>query len=62
MEDDYSGVVSLLSIRILFLIATLNDLEIWAADIGNAFLHGITREKVYIIAGLNLGLKEKERN
>jgi len=34
-----------------FLIAAMNRLDMCAADIGNAFLYGRTREKVYIIAG-----------
>ena len=34
-----------------FLIAAINHLDICAADIGNAFLCGKTREKVYIVAG-----------
>ena len=36
-DESYSGVVSLTTIRILFLLATMNKLHLWAADIGNAF-------------------------
>ena len=43
-DESYSGVVSLTAIRLLFLLATINKLHLWAADIGNAFLNGITRE------------------
>jgi hypothetical protein len=39
----------------MFLIAALNDLNILAADIGNAYLNAMTREKVYAIAGKELG-------
>jgi hypothetical protein len=35
--------------------AELNHLEIWATDIGNAYLKVFTSEKVYIIAGPDLG-------
>jgi hypothetical protein len=49
-ESVFSGVVNILSVRIGFLLASLNDLQICAADIGNAFLYGRTREKVYIRA------------
>jgi len=35
------------SIRIAFLIAALNDLEILSADIGNAYLQAPAREKVH---------------
>jgi hypothetical protein len=55
VEDIYSGVVGMESIRMAFLIASINNLDICAADIGNAFLYGTTREKVYIIAGDEFG-------
>ena len=35
-DESYSGVVSLTTIRILFLLATINKLHLLAADIGNA--------------------------
>ena len=50
-EDIYSGVVGIETVRLAFLLASMNGLQICAADIGNAFLHGKTREKVYVIAG-----------
>jgi len=54
-DDTYSGVISLTAVRILFLLATLNKLDLYAADVGNAFLYGTTRQKVYIIAGPEFG-------
>jgi hypothetical protein len=51
----YSSVVSRDSIRIAFLLAALNDLEILAADVGNAYLNAPTREKVYTTAGTEFG-------
>ncbi|KAL7568550.1 hypothetical protein ACA910_002662 [Epithemia clementina (nom. ined.)] len=33
------------------MLAKLNDLELWGADIGNAYLEAFTDEKLYIIAG-----------
>jgi hypothetical protein len=51
----YSSVVSRDSVRIAFLLAALNDLEIKAADIGNAYLNAPTREKVYTTAGAEFG-------
>ena len=54
-DESYSGVVSLTTIRILFLLATINKLHLWAADIENAFLNGITRDKLYIVAGPEFG-------
>jgi hypothetical protein len=42
-------------VRLGFLIAELNGLQVCAADIGNAFLYGRTREKVFIKAGREFG-------
>ena len=39
----------------MFLLATVNKLQLWAADVGNAFLNGITHDKLYIIAGPEFG-------
>jgi hypothetical protein len=38
----------------MFMIAALNDLDIMAGDIGNAYLNAETTEIVYMIAGPNL--------
>jgi len=51
----YSSVVTRDSVRIAFLIAALNDLEILAADIGNAYLQAPAREKVHTTAGPEFG-------
>ena len=50
-EDIYSGVVGLNTVRLGFQLAAMNDLLVCAADVGTAFLHGYTKEKVYIVAG-----------
>ena len=47
----YSSVVSRESVRIGFLLAALNDLDVWAADIQNAYLNAPTKEKVWFTAG-----------
>src|SRR6476620_3695600 len=54
-DSAYSGVVSLRSIRTIALLAKLNGLEFWAADVGNAYLEATTKEKVYFIAGPEFG-------
>jgi len=51
----YSTVVTRESIRIAFLIAALNELDILAADIGNAYLQAPTREQVHTTAGPEFG-------
>jgi len=54
-EDIFSGIVGMETIQLGFLIAAMNRLDVCVADIGNAFLYGRTREKVYIIAGKEFG-------
>ena len=43
------------TIRMAFVLAAMNNLDVCAADISTAFLYGKTREKVYIIAGKEFG-------
>ena len=54
-DDIFLGVIGLESVWLTFLIAQMNGLQVCAADIGNAFLYGQTREKVYIKAGHEFG-------
>jgi len=51
LDSVYSGVVSLCGIHLLVFLAELNDLDIWATDIGNVYPEAETQEIVYIIAG-----------
>jgi hypothetical protein len=51
----YSSDVSRDTVCVIFLIATLNDLNILSADIGNAYLNAPNREKVYSITGPEFG-------
>ena len=51
VESIYSGVVCLRSLRMVVFLSQLNDLEIWGADVGNAYLEAYTDEKLCIIAG-----------
>ncbi len=55
IDNIYSGVVGMEAIRMGFFLATLTELDVYAADIGNPFLHRKTREKVFIIAGPKFG-------
>jgi hypothetical protein len=54
----YSSVVSRDSVRIALLMASLNELEVLACDIQNAYLTADCREKIYIIAGPEFGSEE----
>ena len=47
----YSTVVSRDSVRIILLVAALNELEVLCGDVQNAYLTALNREKVYIRAG-----------
>ena len=54
-ESLYSSVISKDSVRIILTIAALNDLDILAADVQNVYLNALTKEKVYLMAGLEFG-------
>jgi hypothetical protein len=51
----YSSVVSQDSVRIAFVLAALNDINVLATDIGNAYLNAHPRERVYTTAGPEFG-------
>ena len=52
METVYSGVVSVRNhLRLAMFLVELNNLELWGADVGNAYLQALTREKLYIVGG-----------
>ena len=53
-HSTYSSVVSRESVRLAFLVAALNGLNICAADIGNAYLNAQCREKVHVTVGPEL--------
>ena len=54
-DSVFSSVVTRDSVRIGFLAAALNDLDILSADVQNAYLNAETKEKVYTVAGLEFG-------
>lgn len=54
----YSSVVSRDSVRIAFMIASLNDLQVFACDIGNAYLNAPCREKYGLLQEKNLEAKQ----
>ena len=58
-ESTYSSVVLRDSVRMKFLIAALNSLDILLADVQNAYLNAPTKEKVYTTAGPKFGAVNK---
>jgi hypothetical protein len=44
LESVYSSVESLRGLQILTFLAELNGLDLWATDIGNAYLEAFTME------------------
>jgi hypothetical protein len=51
----HSSVVSRDSVRIMFTLAALNDLDIQSCDIQNAYISAPCREKRYVIGGKEFG-------
>ena len=47
IDSIYSGVVSTRSIRLSILQAKLNNMKVWGADIGNAYLEATTKETIH---------------
>ncbi len=50
-DSVYSSVVSLRDLRLVIFAGEQNNLDVWGADVGNAYLESYTKEKVYIVAG-----------
>lgn len=60
LYSNYAGVVSEESVRIVFTYAALNQLDICAAAIQNAYLQSpIQSKRDYIICGPEFGLENK---
>ena len=55
VKSVYSGVVSMRDLRIVVFLLELNDLEVYGADVGNAYLKATTKEKVCFKAGPEFG-------
>ena len=57
----YSSVVSREAVRIIFLLAALNNLDVCAANIGNAYLNADCAEKIYTVAGKEFGRRLQDK-
>jgi hypothetical protein len=58
LDSVYLGVISLQGIRTLIFLAKLNKFETCATNIGNAYLEVVTSKKVYIVAGIEVGVQQ----
>ena len=54
-EDVYAGHIKGKSVRIIFLIASRNDLKLLMGDVTAAYLYALTKKKVYTKAGKEFG-------
>ena len=57
-DSTYFSVVSRDSVRLFFLLAALNDMDVLACDIQNAYLNAPTKEKVCFHGGKEMGSDE----
>jgi Reverse transcriptase (RNA-dependent DNA polymerase) len=55
VELTYASVVSRDSVRIVFLLAALNDMSVLCADVGNAYINAPCRGKYCILCGPEFG-------
>ena len=58
-DSNYAGVVSRYSVRIDLTYAALNDVDVTAAGIQNAYLQGPSSEKHYVIFGKEFGIEHE---
>ena len=54
-EDIYSGVVGIGTVHLAFQLAQMHGILACAADMGTAFLYGLAKEKVFVVAESEFG-------
>jgi hypothetical protein len=54
-DSTYSSVVSRDSVRLFFLLAALNDVDVLACDVQNAYINATTKEKIWFRGGDEMG-------
>jgi hypothetical protein len=52
IKSVYPGVVSHCGIQLIVFLVELNGLNLWGAYVGNPYLEGTVKERVYILGGL----------
>ena len=58
----YTGVVAHDSVRLAFLIAALNGLDILACEMGNAYLNAHCCEKIWFLGGTEVGTEQQGKS
>ena len=58
-QSNYAGVVARDSIQIALTYAALNELEVTAADVRNAYLQAPLSEKYYIVCNDDFGIENR---
>ena len=54
-DSTYASVVSRDSVRLFFLLAALNDVDVLACDVQNAYINATTKEKIWFRGGDEVG-------
>jgi hypothetical protein len=54
-DSTYASVVSRDSVRLFFLLAALNDVDVLACDVQNAYINATTKEKIWFRGGDEMG-------
>ena len=57
IRSTFAGVVSRESVRIAFTYAALNGLQVFVADICNAYLQAPSSHKAYVVCGAEFGIE-----
>ena len=61
MDLCYPSVISRDSVRLVFLVAALNDLDVFACDIGNTYLNALYKENIWFEATIDCGKEALEK-
>ena len=54
-DSTYTSVVSRDSVRLFFLLAALNDVDVLACDVQNAYINAMTKETIWFRGGNEMG-------
>ena len=61
LDSNFAGVVLRECVQISFAYAAMNDFNVWACDVQNAYIQAPSSEKHYIICGPEFGVHQGKR-